>query len=489
MKQDTPDWIKGIEEELSDEGRTGLLSKATAQIGLDHRALEAIDRNIGLRAGDTLLCETTCLDYAAHALEVGVKALWIVPPHLRFGDYSAEILDAFETKLREACGPKLDALLGFGNPYKGLTTSVPEAPFKLLITAEYDWNPLLDPLEWPLYNSFWVGMRNTEGATGAVVYQSPDELKGSLPLFLMRGAEGAYYSEGFVSSIELPGGHVVLSLGDSGETFHMEDLTDPDSTWTCDVAPTTLAVNDGCLVPSIIRTGVQVLEETTLDRLASKIGRGTTLSEKQLDIATGFGTADGQFPGFSDEFYHVTYGDGHAPSCGGYYAYPGDLYYIDGTCFQDGTIRPKVLRSMPEGQGRYIVDSRDNEVLLVSRSSKEVAVYRDIMKPTLIGNGVFVIRLGRGISMDYVACWMRGSVGRALLHNGGRLLTKGVLSNLPVPILDDELMEKAVLHEREIDERIFDLYQEIGSLRASNRFNPLAALRGEGHGHEEHKDE
>ena len=489
MKQDTPDWIKGIEEELSNEGRTELLSKATVQIGLDHRILKAIDRSIGLRAGDTLLCETTCLDYAAHALETGVKELWIVPPRLRFGDFSTELLDAFEAKLREASGPKLDALVKCGNPYKGLTTSVPEVPFKLLITAEYDWNPLLAPLEWPLYNSFWVDMRNTEGATGAVIYQSPDELAGSLPLFLMHGAEGAYYSKGFVSSIELPGGHVVLSLGDSGGSFHMEDLTDPDTPWTCDVAPTTLAVNDGCLIPSIIRSGVQVLEETTLDRLASKIGRGTTLSEKQLDIAASSGTADGQFSGFSDEFYHVTYGDGHAPSCGGYYAYPGDLYYIDGTCFQDGTIRPKVLRSMPEGQGRYIVDSRDSEVLLVSRSSKEIAVYRDIKKPTLIGNGVFVIRLGRGISMDYVACWMRGSVGLALLHNGGRLLTKRVLSNLPVPILDDELMEKAVLREQEIDERIFDLYQEIGSLRASNRFNPLAALRGEGHGHEEHKDE
>ena len=152
----------------------------------------------------------------------------------------------------------------------------------------------------------------------------------------------------------------------------------------------------------------------------------------------------------------------------------GDLYYVDGQSFEDGKVWPSLLEAIPKGQERYIVDRHDGEVLLVSRNSKEHAIYRP-QHPTLIGNSVFVIRLGSGISGDYLACWMRGLYARAWLHNGGKMLSKATLASLPVPILSDEVMEQTVRHERSIDEKIIALQQELASLREANRYAPLHA--------------
>ena len=195
-------------------------------------------------------------------------------------------------------------------------------------------------------------MLKTEGATGAVLYPSPDSQKGPHPGLYITFSKGFYYPEGFVRSLEIPGGRVLLALGELTGTFHMEDLSDPDDPWSLDATPITQALNNGCVIPSVVRHGTKVLEERTLGELASRISRGTTLSERDLDIREPDLSKQATFLGLGEIAYLVGMGGGFAPSTTEFYAYPGDLYYIDGACFKDGTIRPKVLNSMPEGQER-----------------------------------------------------------------------------------------------------------------------------------------
>ncbi len=456
------------------------LDYGCSQIDIADEAFEAVDRYIGVRQDDVLLCETTCLGYAAHVLDagVGVKELWLVPPAYTGPRPSDDRFDRLAGALGESCGALLRSLERHG-AFKGLTASVPEEPFKLLVTTQfYDLD--LSAFEQPKYNPAWVGMLNTEGATGAVLYPSPDSQKGPHPALSMSLSQGFYYPGGFVRSLEIPGGHVLLALGERTGTFHMEDLSDPDDPWSLDATLITLALSSGCVTPSVVRHGTKVLGERTLGELASRISRGTTLSERDLDVREGPDLSKEATFGLGEILYHVSTGGDYAPSATEFYEYPGDLYYIDGACFKDGVIRPKVLNSMPEGQERYTVDERDGKVLLVSRSSKEVAVYGHIRKKTLIGNSVFVVRLGGDVDMDYVACWMRGDYVKAWMRGAGRRLTKASLASLPVPILTDEAMERTVRYERSIDRRIFDLSQELASLRLSNRFDPLAAANQHG---------
>ena len=111
------------------------LRKAARQIELSGESLDAIDRRIGLSEGDTLVCETTCLAYATHALECGARELWLVPPQLGGDEPSEGMLDAFWTALVESSGESIDALRNRGGSFMGFTNSAPDGPFKLLITT------------------------------------------------------------------------------------------------------------------------------------------------------------------------------------------------------------------------------------------------------------------------------------------------------------------------------------------------------------------
>ena len=476
------------------------LGKASRQIELAGESLDAIDRRIGLVEGDVLVCETACLAYATHALERGARELWLIPPQLGGGDPSEEMLDAFWTALVESSGKQVEALRKSG-AFMGFTDTTPDGPFKLLITTQHvtDDQPAT---EWPLYNKHWVDMLNAEGATGAVIY-TPLDRQDATALFLSEdpyildipfvapfpqshGVEDLYQTKGFVSATELQGGHVMLARGKPSGTFLLEDQGDPASPWTCEATAITLAVNCGCITPSMVRSGVEVLKDVTLGELATRISRGTTLSEKSLEV-TGrlrdraregalqaeravWATFDLNVPFPSGAFAQAE----RISSDPGASAMAGDLYFVDGSSFEGGTVWPSLLGAIPKGQERYIVDRHDGEVMLVSRNSKEHAIYRP-QGPTLIGNSVFVIRLGPGIGFDYLACWMRGLYARAWLHNGGKMLSKATLASLPVPILSDEVMEQTVRHERSIDEMIITLQRELASLREANRYAPLSA--------------
>jgi len=462
------------------------LGDATNQVLFEGCAFEAVDRILGLEDGDVLLCEATCLHYAVHAaaVENGPKEVWLVPP-LQSGVRPAyDLMGEFEETVSKIHADLLGSLKSLGGVFKGFTATVPEGPFKLLITTQYCGVPVSPALEWPEYNSFWIDMLNTDGATGAVVYPPADKQDVKNPTL----CEGNACTGDFAKAVELTDGHVVLGFGETGGSFFMEDLTDCEHPWSCEMSSLALSVNDGCLVPSICRAGVEIIEETTLGELASRISRGTTLSEKDLDIKERLDSRVVERPnrpaateagggklkpkarrgfGFSGGVYTMT--DKWT------YALEDDLYYVDGSCFNNGEIWPAVLASIPKGQERYIVDDHDGEVILVSRNSKEPVVYKAV-HPTLIGNSVFVIRLGSDINRDYLACWMRGSYAKRRMRSEGKILSKGILDSLPVPILRDEVMDRVVQHERSIDEKIIELREEIGKLESMNRFAPLAAI-------------
>ena len=488
--------------EFAARRRSEWLGKASWQVELTGASLDAIDRRVGLGEGDALVCETTCLAYAEHALEGGAGQVWLVPPRFGGDEPSEGMLDAFWAAFRETFGETVDALAGRYGAFKGLTYSTPALPFKLLVTTQHvtDDQPAT---EWPLYNKHWIDMLNTEGATGAVIY-APADCRGATELYLSEdasildipfvapfpqshGVEDLYDTKGFVSATELPGGYVVLARGKSTGTFLLEDLSDPDDPWTIEATTLAASVNCGCITPSVVRSGVRVLKETTLGELASRISRGTTLSEKNLDVreelrsraeeasmeaAREAWSTLGLNTPFPAEAFAQADRIASDPRAS---AKDDDLYYVNGMSFRDGNVWPTVLGSMPKGQGRYIVDSHDGEVLLVSRNSKEHATYRAV-RPTLIGNSVFVIRLHSDISRDYLACWLSGLYARAWLHNGGKMLSKATLASLPVPILGDEVMEQTVRHERSIDERIWALQQELANLKGASRFAPLSAV-------------
>lgn len=458
---------------------------ASEQIAFDSCALEAIDRILNTRQGDALLCEATCLGYAVHAASMadGPKEVWIVPP-LKSGIRPAEaLIKDFETTVSRSHPDLMSTLEGLGGVYKGFTATVPEGPFKLLITTQFCGVPVSSALEWPDYNQFWIGMLNACHSTGAVIYPSANEQDEKNPSLLRDNID----TGDFATAVELSNGRVVLGLGVRDGGFLMEDLTNPDDPWIYEASQLSISVNDGCLVPSIFRSGVEVVNETTLGEIASRISRGTTLSEKDLDVSERLSSRVVEPPerngsaktGESRATLKPRRGYGY--SSGIYtlqdkwtYALENDLYYIDGSCFNEGDIWPTVLNSIPKGQERYIVDERDGDVILVSRNSKEPVVYRAI-RPTLIGNSVFVIRIGADINRDYLACWMRGWYAKRHLRDGGKILSKGIIESLPVPILDSESMEQAIRYENVIDEKIFDLREEIGKLESCNRFAPLAA--------------
>ena len=471
-------------EEAMQHSRSRWVDSAAGQLRFTEAELRAVDRYLGIDESDVVYCETTCFEYAKHVLSdsVGVKELWLIPPTYAMGDVTDDLLSQFEKRFKETIKGQ-DVLNEAAGVFKGLTTSVPRDRFKLLVTAKCETNQGVPDLTIPEYNKFWMRMRAADGASGAVLFLS-DEDDGwrSLPVFKAELSSGSYDTYGFTQSLELSSGNVLLAVGDSADAFHMEDFTNPGDPWELEATEMDLVVCDGCLRPSVVRSCPRVKKSLTLDSLAVGIRRGTSLSERDLEVKELPSFSPENTYGFGELLYLTRSDSGLTPSTSEFYEYPGDYYYIDGGCFKGGVIRPKVLCDIPADQFRYVVDGGDGEVLLVSRSSKEIAVYKNIKRPTLIGNSVFVVRLDKRISIEYLACWMRGEYAKEWLRGGARLLSKNVLASLPVPVLDTDLMDWTVRYEQSIDEDIFDMTQRLRGLRARNRFNPLGAMQRLGNG-------
>ena len=201
MTNETPDFILEVEKDMAQEAEDDWIQKAAQQIGLEAVALDAIDRSIGIGEGDILVCESTLLDYAEHALSniKGIRELWVVPPQLSvFAEFTDKLFDEFKSKFVASSKRQLKALEAHGAAFKGLTTSTPERPFKLLITDAHcnEFIPFGSQIEWTVGSSLWKKMLGTKGSTGAVIYPlvqekspSSEENGQAVPI---RYAEGAY---------------------------------------------------------------------------------------------------------------------------------------------------------------------------------------------------------------------------------------------------------------------------------------------------------
>ena len=437
------------------------LAEYVEQCNLSTVGQTAIDRALGLCQDDVLLCEIVCLDYVEHvlSLEDAPKELWIVPPSYSAHPSYDVAWSEVESEISSRCEKLVESFGGEASCFKGFTNTVPNRPFKQVRTAYETSVPIesaLDRLEW---DPAWSAIENGEALCGVAIFERDEGLRGPGSL-----TEGNVILKGLTWAIELPDNLVVLAFDGNSETCRMEDLSIPEDPWFRDITPLDIAVNDGCLVPSMYRSGVELHDQTTLGEMAASVRRGTSLNSKDLDILgkARFGSAVGTAFG---------------PIKVDYRADKDDLFYVDSSCFDKGKIWPQRLKAMPKGQERYIVHAHDGEVLLASRNGKQFAFYKPLC-PTLIANSVFVVKLDADVDKEYLECWFRGWFARSWLHDGGRTLSKGVLSSLPIPIVDKEIAELVVSRDHAIDDEIAVLRDRIGMLEQMNRFAPLAATNG-----------
>ena len=436
-------------------------AELVGQYKLSEETLEAIDRALGITQNDVLLCDIACLDYVEHviALETTPKELWVIPPSssksvpqdIAWDEIENEASARYE-KLTKSSEGKLGC-------FKGFTNAAPNRTFKQVRTACETGIPIESPLDRLGWDPVWSDIGSGDALCGVAVFERAEELKGPGTL-----TEGNVVLKGLTWAFELPDNYVVLAFDGSSDICHMEDLSNPEDPWVRDITPLDIAVNDGCLLPSMYRNGVELMDQTTLGEIATSVSRGTSLNSKDLDIV---GKA---------KFGSVV-GTAFAPIKVDYRADKDDLFYVDSSCFDKGKIWPQRLKAIPKGQERYTVHSHDGEVLLVSRNGKQFAFYKPLC-PTLIANSVFVVKLDSVASKEYLECWFRSWFTRSWLYDNGRTLSKGVLSSLPIPIVNDEIASLIVKREQSIDEELVALRDKIGMLEWINRFAPLAAVMG-----------
>ncbi|MGI6221582.1 MAG: hypothetical protein ACOYIP_06930 [Coriobacteriales bacterium] len=446
------------------------LDDCVPQLSLKSSSLAAIDRALDLDKGDVILCDFQCAEYAAHVLcDNSLSAeLWMISPMRSLSFDNDGIV-----QVEECCDELVERFSVVLPGFRGFTSSLPAGPVKMLTTwGSYGIpiEPFIDQVKWGT-TGWYETIMTRKGSRCALLIDRDGTREGMGTL-----TEGNFANRGLAWSIELPSNRIVLGLDSVSEICHVEDLSSAQDPWRHDASSLFIAVNDGCLVPSMLRRGVEVLEETTLDALASRISRGTSIREKNLDIKKTLHAKVVENPNPQSEKTPIYSASGCRTvwdEC--VYAREDDLYYVDSSCFNNGEVWPHVLASMPEGQERYIVNRADGKVLLVSRNGKQSAVY-EALRPTLIADSVFVVRLWSDIDREYLACWIRGQFAQAHLFNGGKILSKGMLASLPVPILGSGPMGQVLRYEQSIDEKIRDLLEEVERLKAINRFAPRAAI-------------
>lgn len=462
------------------------ITESIEQVDCPESCCEAIDHIIGLDEDDVLLCDVELLAYAAHALSIDnpPREVWLVPGgHWNEDIHPNDILDVCLwldnvcDEIRENFNQQYPVFMGF-------ISTAPKEEFKQVRHInEVSWRQPLNVLR---DDVIWQAMTDVAGSRGALVSIHDRERKGSNSFM-----EGNVVLRGLSGVVEFDSGMLVLGFDDECEFCHMEDLSREGSSWTCDISPVGIAANEGCLVPSAYRQRALPVGQTTLGEIASRIGRGTSLTEKSLgpmtelitekkSVATKHGidftlkaTASADSVGSaegSDDSAQII-----ALSKDGYLIHSGDLFYIDSSSFEDGKVIPSSLESIPKGQERYVVDKSDKEVLLVSRNGKQCAFYKAYC-PTLIANSIFIVRFDESVDIDFLCCWMQSSFARAWLYDEGQMLAKATLASLPVPILEDRIKELVIKRNKDINAKIIALYNQITMLDQKERFAPITAL-------------
>lgn len=221
-----------------------------------------------------------------------------------------------------------------------------------------------------------------------------------------------------------------------------------------------------------------------LGSLAEKIQRGTTLSGKDLDILGTIYKKDPAKDPSSSKFVMLAGLGDPAPlglKSSTYIIYGEDLWYIDNACIQqDGTIIPKVISEIPEGQRRYTLYPEDGICILIPRNGKAVVPF--IAKvPTLISNNLFFVRLGiEKEEAEYIDCLIRSSLFKSQVYTASKPLSKEEVSAFVLPILSKENQADVVDRDRKIRNKIIDLQNEIAMLEMRDSFDPIEACGIEG---------
>ena len=457
-----------------------------AQSELDETALEALDRIFDFGGNELFFCEATCLTYAAHVLaqENGPMELWVIPPDDGRYAFPREATQRYVEEMTE----KSEAIVrSFGEDhprFKGFANVPPDEPYKLLITTtqEHADPGIPGALAWPEMGSYFHHQLDTaNGSVEAVIYPPVEE-------------QPAYQSlrEGNSScswAVELPGGRIIIGFGGGNGVCHMVDLSSHEQPWETEATSFVVAACGGCLVPSMCRRCADAVDETSLDELAIRISRGTSLGRKALNPKSALDAHRGETLLAPSEDGSLRMPDFWLrDSRYGFKVRKGDFLFIDSSCINSDRFEPLFIDEIPKGQERYTVVPTDGEVLLVSRNEKRFVFY-EALRPTLIANSVYVVWLSEQVNSRYLECWLEGSFAERwlktagqtvsieeMIKNGEPILSKGTLASLPVPILEEEIAFQTIARKYGILHRIRELYHEIGILESKEAFAPASAM-------------
>lgn len=442
---------------LTNDGALADAFKRFAEIAwqqtFSKEALVAVDRVLGLSDGDVLLCDVHCVEYALHAIasEDSPKEVWLIPS----ASLSQRGVEDVEAAVSELCAVVRESLGETHPEFKGFRSDAPVGPLKQVRSYNGSGSPFLFSLD---EDDVWTAISHVAESVG-VAFSAPGMHAENWDMCWSPNVK----LRGISHIVELTDGSFVLGYDGVSTTCCMEDLSYLDDPWALDVTPLEIAVNDGCLVPSQYRASFVPVEKNELGDLARRIGRGTALTGKELGERRDVSVSR---PG---AFIKI------APH-GGYAVYEGDYFYVDSASISDGEVTPSVLSEIPKGQDRYVVRPGDGHVLLISRNGKQCAFY-EAGAPTLIANSVFIVWFEDNVDIAYLRCWIESAFACEWLRNDGRMLAKGTLESLPVPVLDERVSGLVMKRYAAIESKIAELEQELLRLKNAESFAPVAAIR------------
>ena len=461
------------------------------QLELNETAFEALDRILELNENDLFFCEISCLGYAAHVLTLdnGPKELWIIAENDSICVTPRGMRKSFVEWMANSAEEIVRGIGGEHRCFKGFASAPPDEPYKLLITTNAEDG--VPTAGWPEMTSYFHHhLSEVGGSKEAVIYPPLDEQPKSNSL-----REGSYFAKGLPWIVELSSGRIIIGYDDDSKVCRMVDLSDAEHPWEIEASPFTVAACGGCFVPSMCRQLADSIGETSLGELATRISRGTSLSRKTLNPYSHKATKLKPllYP-FEDERYNPDNGPDQPEEPAvtinrdGSRAREGDLLYLDSSCINAGKTKPLFIDDMPKGQERYTVTPEDGEVLLFSRNEKRFVFY-EAPCPTLIANSVYIVWLNSNVDNRFLECWLEGTFAERWLKTAGQghtketlpngsepILSKGTLSSLPVPVMEERVARQTVARKDAILHRIGELYCEIAMLESREAFAPASAM-------------
>ena len=366
--------------------------------------------------------------------------------------------------------------------FKGFANTPPNGPYKTLITVEPAAG-VPDALCWAGMSSYFYDQLDVNTSRCAIIYPPIDKQPKTQSL-----REGLLIWKAHSWAAELSSGHIIIGVGGGNGFCRMIDLSDPEHPWEYEASPFVVAACGGCLVPSMCRKCADVVVETSLAELATRISRGTSLNRKALDpypyktvestLTLIFSTDPAKNSDLPEKRRHTYRKFGSK-------AEEGDFLFLDSSCINSDKVEPLFIDEIPKGQERYTVKPEDGEVLLISRNEKSFVFYK-APAPTLIANSVYIVWLNPDVDTRYLECWLEGSYAEKWLKTAGKIfvdsrnpepiLSKGTLSSLPIPVFNQEIASQTIARKNTILHEIHKLYYEIEKLTTREAFAPASAM-------------